>query len=56
MDELEYRRLLKTLPHAIEPDRDLFPGIAARLEARSAMRSRRREISFRSISDLAIIG
>jgi len=42
MDELEYRRLLKTLPHAIEPDRDLFPGIAARLEARSAMRSRRR--------------
>ena len=36
MDELEYRRLLKTLPPAIEPDRDLFPGIAARLDARPA--------------------
>ncbi|MBP7624671.1 MAG: hypothetical protein KA763_11930 [Xanthomonadales bacterium] len=36
MDELEYRRLLKTLPPAIEPDRDLFPGIAGRLDARPA--------------------
>lgn len=42
MDELEYRRLLKALPHAIEPDRDLFPGIAARLEARSVAKSHRR--------------
>jgi hypothetical protein len=42
MDELEYRRLLKTLPHAIEPDRDLFPGIAARLETRAAAKSHRR--------------
>lgn len=42
MDELEYRRLLKTLPHAIEPDRDLFPGIAARLEARATARTQRR--------------
>lgn len=39
MDELEYRRLLKALPHAIEPDRDLFPGIAARLDARPARRA-----------------
>jgi hypothetical protein len=42
MDELEYRRLLKALPHAIEPDRDLFPGIAARLEPRAAAQPRRR--------------
>jgi hypothetical protein len=42
MDELEYRRLLKTLPHAIEPDRDLFPGIAARLEPRAVATARRR--------------
>ncbi|HRG15791.1 MAG TPA: hypothetical protein PLB00_07335 [Pseudomonadota bacterium] len=42
MDELEYRRLLKTLPHAIEPDRDLFPGIAARLETRAVAKSQRR--------------
>ena len=42
MDELEYRRLLKTLPHAIEPDRDLFPGIAERLETRAVATSHRR--------------
>lgn len=42
MDELEYRRLLKALPHAIEPDRDLFPGIAERLEARAAAKAHRR--------------
>lgn len=35
MDELEYRRLLKALPRSIEPERDLFPGIALRLDARA---------------------
>lgn len=33
MDELEYRRLLKKLPERIEPQRDLWPGINARLVA-----------------------
>lgn len=36
MDELEYRRLLKALAPDIEPERDLFPGIAARLDLRAA--------------------
>ena len=40
MDELEYRRLLKTLPQTIEPDRDLWQGIDARLDVRSAMQPR----------------
>ncbi|AVP98935.1 hypothetical protein C7S18_17900 [Ahniella affigens] len=31
MDELEYRRLLKKLPERIEPQRDLWSGIEARL-------------------------
>jgi len=36
MDELEYRRLLKALAPDIEPERDLFPGIAARLDVRAS--------------------
>ncbi len=34
MDELEYRRKLRDLPRSIDPERDLYPGIAARLEPR----------------------
>jgi len=46
MDELEYRRLLKTLPHAIEPDRDLWQGIDARLDIRAEKSPRRRHSLF----------
>lgn len=31
MNELEYRRALKALPREIQPDRNLWPGIAAKL-------------------------
>ncbi len=33
MSELEYRRALKALPREIEPGRDLWSGIAARIQA-----------------------
>lgn len=42
MDELEYRRLLKKLPDRVEPARDLWPGINARLGA-PARQSRLRQ-------------
>ncbi len=46
MDELEYRRLLKTLPHTIEPDRDLWQGIDARLDVRAVPQRRRAQSLF----------
>ncbi len=36
INELEYRRALKALPKELAPDRDLWAGIAARLEPRVA--------------------
>jgi hypothetical protein len=38
MSELEYRRALKALPREIEPERDLWSGIAARIQAPVAKR------------------
>lgn len=45
MDELEYRRLLKALPPSIEPARDLFPEIAARLGPQPVA-ARRRDVAW----------
>lgn len=46
MDELEYRRLLKALPRAIEPERDLWAGIATRLDARAVIATKRPHLLF----------
>ena len=46
MDELEYRRMLKALPAAIEPERDLWTGIAARIETRQQLSPRRARALF----------
>ena len=57
MEELEYRRLLKALPLAVEPDRDLFPGIVARLDARSVVgrRHARRLFPFAAAAGFAAV-
>ena len=41
MDETDLRRRLRGLPRDIEPSRDLWPGIAARLPPRAARAPRR---------------
>jgi hypothetical protein len=46
MSELEYRRALKALPREIEPGRDLWAGIAARIDTRPAARRRPRWIGY----------
>lgn len=46
MSELEYRRALKALPREIEPERDLWAGIAARIDTRPAVRQRPRWIGY----------
>jgi hypothetical protein len=41
MSELEYRRALKSLPREIEPERELWSGIAARIQPEAASRRQR---------------
>lgn len=57
MEALEYRRLLKALPLAVEPDRDLFPSIVARLDARSVVgrRHARRLFPFAAAAGFAAV-
>ena len=57
MSELEYRRALKTLPREIDPERDLWSGIAARIDQPAGSVSRRpRWLSFAIAAGLTCAG
>ena len=57
MSELEYRRALKALPREIDPERDLWSGIAARIDLPATAVSRRpRWLSFAIAAGLTCAG
>lgn len=57
MSELEYRRALKALPREIDPERDLWSGIAARIDRpAAAVRRRPRWLSFAIAAGLTCAG